>query len=178
MKTAIQLTSVMAAALLCLALPGKARAGQEEWVFSVVPTASTIRAWSKSYYGGGAGLALEYGMTDSWTARMNADYAGHVVTSPELGLLSVARLGGGVVYMLDVLRVIPYLHLGLDVAAIGGKGVDWDAYLGIQVGGGVDYLLSREWSIGLEVGYEVFVPESANLPAFVRLGFRLSRRWY
>jgi opacity protein-like surface antigen len=155
-----------------------ARAGQEEWLFNMIPQGSMIRANDHTYYGGGIGVALEYGLTDSWTARAAASYSGHAVLSPKAGLLSTARTGGHIIYMIDVLRVIPYLQAGLNVALIGGRGVRWGAYLGIEAGAGVDYMLSRKWSLGVEVGYNVFYPDTKKFPALLNLGFRISRRWY
>lgn len=156
----------------------KAQAGQEEWLFSVDPQATMLRAWDHTRWGGGLNTSLEYGFTDSWGLKGFLAYNALAVTGDDPGVLSVAQGGANVIYTLDILQIIPYLQLGIEGAVIGGKNQDWGAYFGINAGAGLDYLLSRRWSIGVDIGYHLFIPDTKNLPAMVHVGFRITRRWY
>jgi len=156
----------------------EAQAGQEEWMFSVVTQGSMIRAYKHTRWGGGLATSLEYGFTDSWSLKGVLSYNAHAVLGDDPGVLSVATGGLNVVYTVDILRIVPYLQLGLEGAALGGGGEDWQAQLGVVAGAGLDYLLSRRWSLGVDIGYHLFVPDTKNLPAMLNIGFRITRRWY
>jgi hypothetical protein len=54
------------------------------------------------------------------------------------------------VFRFDVLQVVPYLFAGLGGVVSGGGPLDRGADFVLVVGGGVDWLMSRERSIGLE----------------------------
>lgn len=64
---------------------------------------------------------------------------------------SYASLGdAGAVFRFDVLKVVPYLFGGLGGVVAGGGPLDRGASFVLVVGGGVDWLYSRERSLGLE----------------------------
>ena len=70
---------------------------------------------------------------------------------PVVSQTSFASLGdAGAVFRFDVLQVVPYLFAGLGGVVSGGGPLDRGADLVLVVGGGVDWLMSRERSIGLE----------------------------
>ena len=56
----------------------------------------------------------------------------------------------GAVFRFDVLKVVPYLFGGLGGMVSGGGPLDRGAEFVLVVGGGVDWLLSRERSLGVE----------------------------
>lgn len=155
-----------------------ARGGQEEWVFSIVPQTSMLRAWNKTYWGGGLSAGLEYGFTDSLGVRGFFAYNAHAATHGGLDVLSVILGGVDVIYTVDILRIIPYLLAGVEGAGIGGGTHEWKPHLGVRAGAGMDYLLSRTWSLGVEISYHLFVTDIGNLPALLNVGFRIGRRWY
>lgn len=153
-------------------------AGQEEWVFSAVPQGTMLRGWQSTHWGGGLALGLEYGFTDSWGIKGTLSYDILTGIGEEPDLLSVALGGVHAVYTVDILQIIPYLQAGAEGAVIGGGSQDWNAFFGVRLGAGMDYLLTREWSLGLDIGYHLFIPDTRNLPAMVTVGFRIGRRWY
>ena len=64
---------------------------------------------------------------------------------------SFASLGdAGAVFRFDVLKFVPYGFAGLGGVAAGGGPIDRGADFVLVVGGGVDWLRSRERSVGLE----------------------------
>lgn len=64
---------------------------------------------------------------------------------------SYAALGdAGAVFRFDVLKVVPYLFGGAGGVASGGGPIDRGVDFVLVVGAGVDWLYSRERSIGLE----------------------------
>jgi hypothetical protein len=61
-----------------------------------------------------------------------------------------ASIGAELVYLIDILEVVPFLGLGIDapISVLGSE--VWADFAGHAVVG-VDWLLAREWSIGLEL---------------------------
>ncbi len=155
-----------------------AHGGREEWVFSIVPQTSMLRGWNRTYWGGGLSAGLEYGFTDSLGVRGFFAYNAHASPGGDPGVLSVVLGGLDLIYAVDILRIIPYLFAGVEGAGIGGGAHEWKPHLGIRVGAGMDYLLSRTWSLGVDIGYHLFVTDPENLPAMINVGFRIGRRWF
>ena len=169
--------SVFVAALICFG-SGTARAGKKEWMISLLPHYSVIRAYKRTRHGGGLAFSSEYGLADSWHLKAAVSYAAHAVTGDDPGVLSLGMLSVTVVYLIDIVRVVPSIHLGVDAAILGGKSTDTEVEAGFHAGLGVDYLLDRYWSIGIESTYHLFVPDVKDIPAYVRVGFRFSRRFF
>jgi hypothetical protein len=109
-----------------------------------------------------ASLGVGFGLVDTWELRLRADYAAH--------LSSMHRVTGSadVVYLVDVLSVVPYLGLSL-----GGAVTILDASLGLGdvrgdlvLGGllGLDVLIGREWTVGGEVRFAWVVTDFEREP--------------
>ena len=122
------------------------------------------------------GLVVDYGLSDSWSLRGAGRYAALAMTDPPRALLSAGSLGLGVLYTFDVLRVVPYASLQVGASAIGGGGVDlrWNAE--IAAGLGADYLVSRDFCVGLELRYALQVPDVTRFPYLFLVSLRLSWR--
>ena len=56
----------------------------------------------------------------------------------------------GAVYRFDVLKYVPYAFVGVGVVAVDGGPIAGQSDLVLAVGGGVDWLLSRSRSLGIE----------------------------
>jgi len=98
--------------------------------------------------GAQADLRLLRGISDSWAARLGfqtAWYPTHEgkpsahVTAQSLGLTWAA----------DVLKLVPFVDLGIAVADLRGSGMAASWRLGGQMGLGADYLLSRHLTMSL-----------------------------
>ena len=87
---------------------------------------------------------------------------------------SYASLGdAGAVFRFDVLKVVPYLFGGLGGVVSGGGPIDRGADFVLVVGGGVDWLTSRERSLGLEARIASFGGDIT----LVTFGVRGTLRW-
>lgn len=85
------------------------------------------------------------GLGDTWELRAIGGYAMEIGDSP----LHRASLGAEIVYLVDILEVVPFLGLGIDapISVLGGE--VWADFAGHAVIG-LDWLLAREYAIGLE----------------------------
>ena len=102
-----------------------------------------------------ASAGIGIGLGDTWELRTRADFAHH------FGQMS--RLGGSVdlVYLLDVLSVVPYLGISVGGGAaliepVGAPAI-WRGDLLVGAILGFDVLLGREWTVGVEIR-PTFVP--------------------
>lgn len=118
------------------------------------------------------GLGGSIGLTDAWTVRARGSYGLH----PASTSLHVATLGAEVYYVLDILKFVPFFGLGLDgVATIfdGGFGLD----LGLHAVVGLDWLVSREWVVGLDIRPYVLpfsLASSGVDPVYLTVDLRVS----
>ena len=104
-----------------------------------------------------ASVGVGVGLGDVWELRGHLDYGFHVSAMHRLGL------GVDLVYLVDVLSVVPYLGVSVSGAlslldpslAMGDLRGDFLA------GGlaGLDVLIGREWTIGAEVRINVGVTD-------------------
>ncbi len=168
--------ALLAACLLFHVTP--ARAGAQEWRLSTKPGAAMARAWSATRWGPNLELQAEYGINDDWTIRFGASYSAFFKPGAGPEPLSLAWTGLDAAWTLDILQVVPFLFAGAAVVAVGGPDTSWRARLGLRVGLGVDYLLSRSWSLGAEATYGLIVPDTGQVPALVTLSLRLTWIWF
>jgi hypothetical protein len=90
------------------------------------------------------------------------------------GNMSYALLGdAGVAFRFDVLKFVPYAFAGLGAIAAGGGPIDGSVDLALVVGGGLDWLRSRERSYGIEARVASFVGDLT----VVTFGVRGTLRW-
>lgn len=151
-------TSLVAAsfllALAALSQPGRARAYEDQLGLAIGAGYAVIPSSGPASPEGAPlpqhGLVLQaqvaLGLGDTWELRALAGWA------IEIGDVSLHRVHGGLelVYLLDILEVVPFLGLGLDVpTSILGDEV-WVDFAGHAVFG-VDWLPAREWSVGIEI---------------------------
>ncbi|HEX3477494.1 MAG TPA: hypothetical protein VHT91_20875 [Kofleriaceae bacterium] len=102
----------------------------------------------------GGALVASYEYSVSSDIALRGELAGgvfHGGAQARQSQTSFASLGdAGAVFRFDVLQVVPYLFAGLGGVVSGGGPLDRGADFVLVVGGGVDWLMSRERSIGLE----------------------------
>ncbi|MFO0755525.1 MAG: hypothetical protein U0359_03490 [Byssovorax sp.] len=142
-------------------------------------------------HGLGGGLHLTYGLTDAFNLMIEADVSGHfdraAVTTSAGKIESAAqdgalftRGGVGVGYVFDVLQWVPYVGLVagaadiIDLGAACGAGTSTpchDLRFDLAVPFGLDYNLSRSFSIGAGGRYQMLIsgqPLAHALGGFVR----------
>jgi hypothetical protein len=125
----------------------------------------------------GGALAVSYEQSVSTDFGLRAELAGGVFYGggqAMQGQTSYAVLGdAGVVFRFDVLKFVPYAFGGLGGVAAGGGPIDRGADFVLVVGGGVDWLQSRERSVGLEARVASFGGDVT----VVTFGLRGTMRW-
>jgi hypothetical protein len=166
-------------ALVCAA-PGVARAGDGESALSlgaglgtfVMPGADEDEEDETIAPIGGGVVVVSYerGFSEALSWRLEATggvYAGD-------GMSWSAAASGGIVYRFDVLKYVPYALLEVGGAYTRGGPVPspvLDPVL--EIGGGVDFLLGRTRSWGLEARLQSFAGDTT----LISLSARYTARW-
>jgi hypothetical protein len=94
-----------------------------------------------------ASIEAAMGLSDSWAARGGASFV-WLPKQASAGADRVTTLSLGATYSFDVLRWVPFLDLGISLADRRGDGVSVQS-LGPEAGLGVEFLLSRRWTLAL-----------------------------
>lgn len=125
----------------------------------------------------GTGLFASYERMLGSDLGLRAELAGSLFSGGNTAkqtATSYAVLGdAGLVFRFDVLRVVPYAFAGLGAVWSTGGPIDRGTDYVIVIGGGVDWLRSRERSYGLEVRMGSF----AGDVTVVTVGLRGTQRW-
>lgn len=120
-----------------------------------------------------AGISGGIGLGDQFAVNARAAYALH---PSDADLLHVGILGVEGVYLVDIVQIVPFFGVGLDGLVTGYQGTA-GLELGLHAVVGADYLLSREWIIGLDIRpyfLPVTVAEGRLEPVYVVANLRLS----
>lgn len=158
------------AALLVLGIATPAIADEGESALSVALTYNTFHIPEHSPSGTGLGIDYERGVTDVLWLRASA--GGGVYFGDEAFAYS-SHGTVGVTYALDVIKYVPYVNLGLGGIVITAENIDTDLHPLVELGGGLDVLVSRNLSWGVRARFESYLDRTA----FVSAGARLSWRW-
>jgi hypothetical protein len=118
------------------------------------------------------GISASIGLDDIWSLRGHVDYAYHPAGEP----LHVLVLGAELLYLVDVVQVVPYFGFGID-----GLGTHYEGRAGLELGAhavlGIDYLLSRETLVGFDLRPHV-LPLGVNTdilqPVYITATMRFS----
>lgn len=119
-----------------------------------------------TYPGFGGRLHLAYGLTDSFNALVELDFATHPG-----GKIFAFGGSAGAAYVIDILQWVPYVGLtvgGYDLARTtlcGGAGEPacHDGRFAVAVPFGLDYVITREFAIGVAGKYALLIP-AAEFP--------------
>jgi hypothetical protein len=125
----------------------------------------------------GGVLVVSYERSISSNVGVRAELAGGVFyggAQEMQGNTSYAALGdAGVVYRFDVLKYVPYAFAGIGGVAAGGGPIDRGADFVLVIGGGLDWLVNRQRSYGLEARVASFGGDMT----VVTFGVRGTMRW-
>jgi hypothetical protein len=113
------------------------------------------------------GLEVSLGLDDIWSVRGFATYSLH----PGTPTLSVAMLGAELLYLVDILEFVPYFGAGLDAIGSWVSGSDgFSAEFGVHPVVGLDWLVTRGWTLGLEARPVFLVTAWSRQPIYITLG--------
>lgn len=124
--------------------------------------------------GTGAGLHVSYGLNDFIAVGGIVGWAGHFADfGDDIDLRHTITAATGIYFILDIIRVIPYLGILSGVALL----VDDDAAAGylLDIRGGADVIVTPSFMVGLELAYQLIVGRDilpARLVASIRFSWR------
>ena len=151
------LVATLAAALMALALgaPSPVRAYEDQLTLEFgVGYAHAFSDGAVPSSGLPLAIAASMGINDVWTVRASVAYALH----PGDPTVHVGVFGAELLYVVDILEVVPYFGAGLDALTTlsdGAVGADLGAHIVL----GVDWLLSRSAYLGLDLRPYLLVSE-------------------
>jgi hypothetical protein len=116
------------------------------------------------------GAGASFGLSNVLTVRGQLMWAFHPSDNQSV---SIAWLSADLVYVIDVLEIVPYFGAGLDGAGL-MTGSDFAAQFGIHPVIGFDYLLSRALTVGVQVKPVFVLTALDTLPVYLQAGITLS----
>jgi len=157
-----------AAALVCVLAGPAARAEDGERAFSLSLSYASYTIPDHEPLGGVIGVDYERGLSDAVWVRGSAGgglyysdgpaYSGHAII--------------GLTYAFDVLKYVPYANVGAGAIVVAGDEFDTEIEPLIEIGAGIDFLRSREFSWGFVVRYETYTHETSFVTAGARMTWR------
>jgi hypothetical protein len=159
--------------------------GEDEWQLSLRAGGGNANGYPIQPWGLAGALDVEYGFHEAFAARASVGVVSRPVKAvkngPPAGTLQARTALVGATYTFDVLRLVPYMELGIGLLAWSGPGAPRTS-LGTELGLGADYLLATRWACGASAQY-IFAPADlfnnvmmfGQRPLAFSLTLRLSR---
>jgi hypothetical protein len=169
---------VRAPLLLAVLVPAAAAAGEGEWSLSLTPSFATFtvnqtaagRGVDRS--GTGAALTVDgqraFGDTIALRAAVGGGGFAAAGSGAWAGTASLA-----LVYVVDVLRYVPYISVGGGVLAVGGGAVSTEAHPVLELGVGIEVEASPSFAWGIDARLGSFVTTATVFT----IGPRLAWKW-
>lgn len=193
------LPSLLALTLGVLAAAGPVRAERGETQIGLQPAYAITYAEQRSPSGGGGDARIQYSLTDAVGIQAVGGLTAHPLTAtagsedgdPKLpgGLLMAWYANLGVVYALDVVRIMPFFEASVGVLGLiarldpvpGVKAAPAlppsSVHVGVMLGIGADYLVNRRFSVGVGLRYHANLTDLSRLPLHLTVGPRVSLRF-
>ena len=176
--------TLWAAAALC-AGSSPAAAEQRELQLGLQPVYGITYIDKRSPSGGGGNLQLSYGITDAVGLQLNGGLTAHPLDEDKDnmlpgGLLLTWNASLGVVYALDIVRIVPYFEASIGVLGVTTRtaaGVTTSLNAGAEIGLGGDYMLNRRWAVGVALRYHAFLTDLGRIPLYLTVGPRVVLRF-
>ena len=175
-------SGVRSLALLGLALlfAAPARGDEKELTLALQPGFAVASVDGQTLYGGGGSLDLAYGLTDALALRVTGAFTAHHIDKigdAPAGTFLAYQAGVGLTYTLDILRLVPFFDVAIGLLGSvrpRGGGNEVNNQFGIQLGVGVDYLVTRRFSVGAVVRYHAYLQALSTIPVYIFIGPRIS----
>jgi hypothetical protein len=173
------------AGVLALALSGSRTAAayerQQHLGLSLGATAMQTNG-AGTPFGPNLSLHYAYGISDALTLLVEADASNFFLGSepknppPQPALLSTG--GVGLAYVFDVTRWVPYAGgiAGAGLLAGGGLGSPL-VVPDIQLAVGLDYEITRSWTVGVQYRQHFFFTQMNTYPEITSVGARFEYVW-
>ena len=121
-------------------------------------------AGSEGNFSGYGGAVLgSHALTDAWALAGNVTATSNKIVANG-GRSHVLSEAVGLNYSLDVLQIVPYFGFYAAVYEIGGGGAKSQVKLGMQLALGLDYILTREWIVGIDLRAHALPADFARSP--------------
>jgi hypothetical protein len=157
----VRLLPPCAALLSCLAFACPVRAYEDQFTLGLGAGYAHAASSALSRNGALFDLSASTGLGPVWSLRGRASYAIHPDSQP----LHVTLLDAEVLYLIDVLEIVPYFGLGAGAAGrVFGDDLDVDATVHAVVG--LDYLISRALTLELDARPYLLVTELDGAPFY------------
>jgi hypothetical protein len=149
------------AALFVAMGAGDARAvGEDEWQLSARAGGGNANGYPIQQWGLAGALDLEYGLLEAFAARVSVGVTSHPVDAVKnvspAGTLQARTALVGATYTFDVLRLLPYMEVGVGLLSWSGPRAPKTSF-GTELGIGADYLITPHWATGASAQY-IFSP--------------------
>jgi hypothetical protein len=180
----------LVASAVTMVAPATARAEKKEWSFSAMGAYALTDVDSRSLSGGGGGLEVGYGVTESLTLQATGFSSWHPAAATKMTAKgTIGEFAGmlGLNYALDVIRLVPSFDASIGVLGIRGDAafstsakanavVPASTAFGVGLGFNLDYLITRHIAVGIIVRYHAFLTDVTRIPVYLFVGPRVTFR--
>jgi hypothetical protein len=168
--------------------PEPARADFKEWTIAAMPAYALSYVDTRSASGGGAGLDVGFGVSESLTLHASGFVSWHSLPSVPMGARG-GTMGAfaamlGVSYAFDVIRLVPAFDVSAGVLGVRGGASFNDGTLltpstafGVALGVTLDYLINRHVAVGIAVRYHAYITDLSRIPVYLFAGPRVLFRF-
>ncbi len=121
-----------------------------------------------------AGLGATIGFDDTWGLAFNAAWAVHppFVDATDAPF-HVGQFGVEALYYVDILQIVPFFGVGVDLLPI-SDGTSWTVDFAAHLRISIDYLLSRDLTIGVDVRPYILLTALNVDPIYISTQLRMS----
>jgi hypothetical protein len=134
--------------------------GEDEWQLSARAGGGNADGYPFQSWGLAGAVDLEYGFFEAFAARASVGVTSYPVSAVKnvspAGTLQARTALVGATYTFDVVRLLPYMELGLGLLQWSGPRAPKTSF-GTELGLGADYLITPRWAAGASAQY-IFAP--------------------
>lgn len=124
-------------------------------------------------HGPNAHVGTSIGFDDTWGMAFQAGWAVHPPFTDSADPLHIGFVGVEGLYYIDILQVVPFFGVGVDVLPT-YNGTDWGADVAAHVRLSLDYLVSREVAVGVDIRPYILLTSLELDPVYLSFQARAS----